>query len=66
MIITSTTELAKDLMRLPVEKDLIVVDESDNEYVIDAIVKRKTYSDDINSEWRYALKVRECEGRIKR
>lgn len=65
MMIANTRQLAHDLLNLPVETGLIVVDEEDKEYVIDKIVKRKTYSDN-DKEWYYALKIREVEGRIKR
>ena len=65
MMIANTRQLACDLLNLPVEKSLIVVDEEDKEYVIDTIVKRKTHGDN-DQEWYYALKIREVEGRIKR
>lgn len=65
MLIANTEQMIRDLMNLPVEKNLIVVDEEDREYVIDAIVKRKTHGDN-DQEWCYALKIREVEGRIKR
>lgn len=65
MMIASTRQLARDLLNLPVETNLIVVDEEDREYVIDSIVKRKTHGEN-DHEWYYALKIREVEGRIKR
>lgn len=65
MMIANTRQIIHDLMNLPLEKNLIVVDEEDREYVIDAIVKRKTHGDN-DQEWCYALKIREVEGRIKR
>lgn len=65
MMIANTRQMIEGLLHLPVEKNLIVVDEEDNEYVIDAIVKRKTHGDN-DLEWCYALKVRRVDGRIKR
>lgn len=63
---TTTRQLAYELNRLPLEKFLIVVDENDNEYVIDSIVRRNTHSDE-DFDWHYALKIRETSsGCIKR
>lgn len=59
-------KLGIELLRLPIEKFLIVVDEEDNEYVVDSIIKRKLHTDD-DKEWYHALKIRKVDsGCIKR
>lgn len=65
-MISTTRRLAYELNNLPVEKFIVVIDEDDNEYMIDSIVKRNTHSDD-NFEWNYALKIHKTSsGYIKR
>ena len=64
-MIGTTRQAAYSLANLPVETSIIAVDDNDNEYVIDAIVKRKMHGDD-DLEWCYALKIRKVDGYIKR
>lgn len=65
-MISTTRRLAYELNNLPLEKFIIVVDENDNEYIIDSIVKRPANSDN-NFEWNYALKINKTsDGYIKR
>lgn len=65
-MIRTTREIINELERLPIETQLLVVDENDREYVVDSIVKRKLYTDN-DREWCYALNVRTTSiGCIKR
>ena len=65
-IISNTRQVAHELINLPIETFLLVVDENDNEYVIDSIVKRKLHGDNDN-QWCYALKLKRVDGEyIKR
>ncbi len=59
-MIFTTRQTAKALENLPVEKNLLVVDENGNEYIIDSIVQRKLHGDD-DLEWYYALKIKRTE-----
>lgn len=56
-MIANTRQAIRAFTDLPVETNLIAVDENENEYVIDSIIKRKIHSDD-DKEWCYALKIR--------
>ena len=47
------------------EKFIIAVDENDNQYAIDSIVKVKTHTDD-NYEWVYGLKIHRTDGCVMR
>lgn len=60
-MISNTKQAATTLFNLPIEKKLIAVDEKDNEYVIDSVMRRKLYTDEEN-EWCYALKIRKAGG----
>lgn len=66
-MICTTREINNTLEHLALNKFILVVDQDDNEYVIDSVVKRKLYSDD-DKEWCYVLKVHEVlgNGYIKR
>ncbi len=60
-MICTTREIYNTLAHLTSDKFILVVDQDDNEYVIDSVVKRKLYSDD-DKEWCYALKVHKVLG----
>ena len=45
-MISTTRRLETALKDLPMEKFIIAVDENDNQYAIDSIVKVKTHTDD--------------------
>lgn len=57
-MIRTTRELVKKLTELPVEDNLLIVDEDDNEYVVDAIIRRKLHDADDSS--CYALRVKKA------
>lgn len=59
-ILYTTKQTGEALSSLPVEKGLIAIDDDENEYLIENIIKRKVYGDD-DYEWIYALKVRKTE-----
>lgn len=64
--IVNTRQAARAFSNLPVEKFLLAVDEGDNEYIIEAIVRRKLHGEKDN-EWCYALKIKKIDsGCIKR
>lgn len=65
-MISNTKQAARELLKLPIETFLLVVDENDNEYLIESIVKRKLHMDSVQ-EWCYAFRIRQAsEGCIKR
>lgn len=58
--ISNTRQAVNTLLNLPVETSLIAVDDEDQEYIIESIVKRKIHGDNDN-EWCYALKLRKVD-----
>ena len=64
-MISTTRRLETALKDLPMEKFIIAVDENDNQYAIDSIVKVKTHTDD-NYEWIYGLKIHRTDGCMMR
>jgi hypothetical protein len=65
--VTNVAQLINDLSKLLQDKFIFAVDgDTDEEYVIDGIGKRKLHTDD-DTEWCYALKIKKSsKGCIKR
>jgi hypothetical protein len=50
-----------ELQKLVQEKNIFVVDENKEEYIVDRICKRNTHSDNA-LDWDYVIKIRKAEG----
>lgn len=65
-MISNTRQAMNAFAELPVETFLMAIDDEDNEFIIESIVKRKIHGDSDN-QWCYALKLkRVSNGCIKR
>ena len=65
-MISNTRQAMNAFAELPVETFLMAIDDEDNEFIIESIVKRKIHGDSDN-QWYYALKLkRASNGCIKR